>query len=57
MITIVRQHSKNASQACIWAELAASNHEILEILEISNIHIMMTNSCEAIALHKIKLQT
>ena len=54
---IVRQHIENASQTCVWAELAASNHEILEILEISNIHIIMANSCAGIAPHQMKLQT
>ena len=51
---IVRQHNENASQTYLWAELAASNHEILEISEM---HSMMTNSGGSIALHQIKLQT
>ena len=45
----MRQHSENASQTWIWAQLAASNHENLEI---SNIHIMMVNLADTQLLPK-----
>ena len=49
MIIIVRQHSENVSQTCIWVQLTASNHEILEM---SNIYIKVANLADTQILPK-----